>query len=55
MSGHPDQPTEETMEAEQRAREKDPHGASVADEAADHAPKGYPTDDRHRSETATER
>ena len=55
MTAHPEQPHEETLEAEKRAREKDPHGTAVADDAAEHAPKGYPTDHRHETETATDR
>jgi hypothetical protein len=55
MSAHPDQPAEDTADAEKRAREKDPHGTAVAEQAAEQSPKGYPTDHRHESETAAER
>ena len=57
---HPDKPDEETRErktvaAETVERRRDPHGAAPAEEADQDEPKGSPTPDRQRTETAIER
>ena len=35
-------------------KERDPHGKEPAADAAKEQPKGHPTDDRHRNETAAD-
>jgi hypothetical protein len=43
---------EQTKNAEEKARKRDPHGTAPTDQAAEDHPAGAPTSDRQRTETA---
>jgi hypothetical protein len=55
MSGkhHAEPGSHRARKADEHATRSDPHGAGTARESARHEPKGTPSSERHKAETAT--